>query len=85
MTHPQTKCATDCPNQSPLCRWCIPTGWRFADRKCDHVWEKASSAAKREGHTEIVKELKTKKHKSGKPLRFEIWLWCERCERYKGT
>tara|TARA_B100000029_G_scaffold40251_3_gene37627 strand:- start:5917 stop:6168 length:252 start_codon:yes stop_codon:yes gene_type:complete len=80
MTHHQMKCATGCINQSPLCRWCIPTGWRFPVRKCNHDWEDAIAVTK---ETEILKELKSKKHKSKESLRYEFWLRCVKCESFK--
>ena len=82
MTHDQMKCAVTCPNQSPLCRWCVPTGWRFPVRKCDHDWQDAVIATE---ETDISKELKTKKHKSKVALRYDFWLRCMKCDSFKAV
>jgi len=78
--HHQMKCAVTCLNQSPLCRWCIPTGWRFYVRKCEHDWQDAVTITE---ETDISKELKTKKHKSKVALRYDFWLRCLKCDSFK--
>lgn len=76
----QMKCESNCLNQSPLCRWCTPTGWRFPVRKCDHDWQDAISITEEK---EIIKELKSKKHKSKQSLRYDFWLRCTKCKSFK--
>ena len=82
MMHRQMKCATTCKNQSPLCRWCVPTGWRFYVRKCKHDWEDAVLVTEEK---EILKELKTKKHSSKQSLRYDYWLRCSKCDSFKAV